>query len=321
MKLLIGNLWFAAMVAMGSRATADTFSVYSIGNSLTEDLNSTLPILATNYLAPLGRTYSYGYQIRHGSDITYIFNHPDEPVTKDYYNSPAALTKALPDNHWDAVTFEPYYQSTSEPSTLATDTAAINEMIRLAQSNSSSNSTRFFIYAAWPHTTADDPDSYSRGYLAAASNKPSQPSLLSRDYISCLAESVCKTNAGVSIIPAGEVLYAIDQKMRAGEIPGFASVRQLYRDDYHLNGPGKNIVGETAYAVIFGQSPVGLDYVSVGPDGEAKYTKNLPAQFLDASGVLAVHDPAKMAGLKTDLKIMQQIAWDVIKHRNQIYFK
>ena len=51
--------------------------------------------------------------------------------------------------------------------------------------------------------------------------------------------------------------------MEAGQVAGYFSVDQLYRDSTHLNDIGRYVAGITAFATIYQQNPIGM----VKPDG------------------------------------------------------
>jgi hypothetical protein len=64
--------------------------------------------------------------------------------------------------------------------------------------------------------------------------------------------------AHLFMVPVGDVLYELDQRMKAGGIDGFTSVQQLYNDAPHLTQIGNWIAGMTFYSTFWGESPVGL---------------------------------------------------------------
>jgi hypothetical protein len=193
------------------------------------------------------------------------------------------------------VTLQPFYGGGSVgPSTLGSDVAAINGMIASAQSNAANASTRFYIYATWPFVTYDALDSYSNAWLSPTQNNDSQVTLMAREYFADLADTVRQTHPNVLVIPAGEVFYALDVKMRAGLIPGFTSVQDLRRDNIHLNSLGQNVTSYTAYATLFGQSPVGLP------------------NDVFASGGSFPEVPASPEALE----IIQQTVWDVVNEQS-----
>ena len=130
--IVMGNL-----LAMTATTLGGTFTTYSVGNSLTEDMYGSLsPLVGSR-----GRDYASGFHMRPSSSLTYINDHPND---YGYAVAPyGPFAQALPNYPWDAVTFQPYYQNPGIPSTLATDTAAISSLINLTQQNASNASTHF----------------------------------------------------------------------------------------------------------------------------------------------------------------------------------
>jgi hypothetical protein len=259
-------------VAMAASPTR-TFTAYHIGNSLTEDLFYDFRAVATRYEATQGNTYAWGFHFRPGTSLTFLYKYPTPPATpyptiSGVGNTDTSLWSttnlvpwpvSLPGSHWDVVTMEPFPGSgTDGPATLGSDTVAINAMIALTKTRADNASTRFFIYEAWPTVKYGDLNSYSTAWLTPTQNNPGAASALNRNYFTHLISAVRQTDPNVEVIPVGEVLYALDMKMRAGQFQGFYSITQLHRDSVHLNSVGQNVASWTAYATIFKKSPVGL---------------------------------------------------------------
>lgn len=311
MKSRILCLFASTLTAIAASAAAGTFSAYHIGNSLSCDTYIALRKVATDYQTTKGNAYSWGFHFRNGTGITWIYANPTPPpapdgkidLTRSAVDQTATSSwpgsnlvpwpVALPGNHWDVVTIQPCFDS-QVLTNLSTDTNAINGMIAAAKARPDNASTRFFIYAAWPPVKYGDLESYKNAYLAPIV----KGSLPTRKYVRELADSVRKTNSDVAVIPVGEVLYALDEMMRAGKFENFKSIQELHRDAVHLNSVGQNVAAWTAYATIFKQSPVGLPNDTRGNGGGPPFTN-----VTDIS-------PA-------DLKLMQQTIWDVVRKQGK----
>lgn len=285
-------------------AAAD-FSVYHVGNSLTGDLVSEFPNLAAPYEQALGRGYRWGLHFRPATSLTFIYEFPtalksssvmaagDERRAWHAVDTPGFIpwSVALPGNHWDVVTLQPWQDDSN--ATLKGDTAAINAIIAAARTRPDNASTRFYVYAAWPAVKYGDAGSFRAAFLTPTPDDPDQLGAATRDYFRHVVDSVRKTNPEIAMIPAGEVLHALDEKMKAGKFEHFTSVEQLHRDVIHLNSMGQNVAAWTAYATIFGKSPVGLPN-SVHPSKDHPPFRNITEI-----------SPA-------DLKLMQETAWEVV---------
>lgn len=73
----------------------------------------------------------------------------------------------------------------------------------------------------------------------------------------------------IFVIPGGQVMAAVDDAARAGNIPGLASAADLFADEIHFNDLGAWLMAMTHYAVIQGRSPVGLPAALARADGTA----------------------------------------------------
>lgn len=76
-----------------------------------------------------------------------------------------------------------------------------------------------------------------------------------------LVDHVNRENPGrprVHLVPAGTALVRLVAAIEAGELPGFATARDLFDDEIHLNPYGKYFVGCVHYATLLGRSPEGL---------------------------------------------------------------
>lgn len=65
----------------------------------------------------------------------------------------------------------------------------------------------------------------------------------------------------LSLIPCGEVFYALDKKMRAGEVPGITNIGFFSRDGGHVRaGLPRYVLGATCFAVMFRRHPRECDW-------------------------------------------------------------
>ncbi|MDZ4657509.1 MAG: hypothetical protein SH868_08000 [Bythopirellula sp.] len=225
---------------------------YHVGNSLTYDSQPLgIEALATSR----GLDHQVGFHIRSGASLQNLLATPE--LTSIDPNEFGTYGQALPSNAWDIVTLQPH--SDNAPlTTLGLDTQSILSFIDLTRSNPANENTNFYIYQTWPQQTGS---SYQSLWTNPSPNNLNTQMTRSREYYKNLIERVRgETDANVYMVPVGEVLYQLDIKMRAGQIPGFFSVGQLYRDALHLSfGPGRFVAGVTTFATILGQYPNELE--------------------------------------------------------------
>ena len=77
------------------------------------------------------------------------------------------------------------------------------------------------------------------------------------DHVRALNAKLGKT--AIFIVPAGQAVLALREKVTKGEVPGVTKQSKLFRDP--VGHPGEQIMALAAYchfAVIYGRSPVGL---------------------------------------------------------------
>ena len=146
-----------------------------------------------------------------------------------------------------------------------------------------------YLYENWPLKSNIGLGTYSAFWEQPWSGNGNSSTVRTRDYFQQLAGQVNGTELGlekdVLVVPAGDVLNALDKRMRAGDVPGFSSVVDLYLDDVHLKGGvGYFAVSTAFYATLYHDNPMGL----VIP---ASMTSTVTPEFA---------------------AIVQRIAWDVV---------
>lgn len=346
MKALTRVTLALATCVLASVAMAGDFTTYSIGNSLTQDLLYQVQGPIYTYENRLGNTYHWGIQFRPGATLTYLHDNPRDAgqpaITRSgigyYASSPTssggwpssntqawdvALTSAA--NTWDVVTMELYKSipNTNRPysyCTLGTDTTAMNDVITKTRASNATNnaSTRFFLYAAWPDWSANidvhDNAQYQTNFTATTTNNDSQLGRLSRDYYQNLYNRVHIANPGVSlsVIPVGEVYYKLSTMMDSNAFSGsgLTSIGQLYRDPFHANVLGRDIIAWTAFATLFKQSPLGLDRYS-------PYDTSATGTILLYKGADHGYRQFQTSSLTlSDKRLIQNTIWQVLSKNN-----
>ncbi len=209
-------------------------------------------------------------------------------------------------NHdWDRIVLQLY------GSNLHDDLVAIPAFLDLIRKEEATDTV--YLYSTWPRRPAKKgPDGkrtkdvenvgyaeeWTAKYTASAEDTDWKANLkyASRDYVNTLWKALPPHAEGLKLrlIPTAEVLFVIDRKIKAGELPGLKELAErdpprvpgldddtdfshgvnvLYADGIHLNPqPHKNgtvgifISGSTLYTVLSGQSPVGLSAAGYGLD-------------------------------------------------------
>jgi poly(3-hydroxybutyrate) depolymerase len=226
----------------------EPFKSYHIGNSLTWDLQ---PAGMAQLSAQRGVKHQVGYHICCGKPLKHIWANPEDTCVKPV---PAFGTfrSALTEHAWDVVTIQPH-----PGATLGDDVRVITEMINLARQNPANAGTRFIVHCAWPGDNGKD---YAAQWLKEVKDDPRTGTVHARQYHAHVLKRVRgQVDVPVDMVPAGELLYVLDQKLRAAPLPGLSSAVDLYRDTVHLKTDmGRFAVALAARSVITGDRPDGL---------------------------------------------------------------
>jgi uncharacterized membrane protein len=122
----------------------------------------------------------------------------------------------------------------------------------------------------------------------------------------------------VFVVPTGQAVIRLREKIIAGQVPDFKSQTELFHDDAgHPFEPIQVLAGYCHFAVIYRKSPVGLPvpYLLKGT-GNPKYDKE--GQGF-SSWWYARHPDPRTSGKETpeDIRLnrlLQELAWDTVIH-------
>ncbi len=277
------------LLASGGPALAE--SIYFIGNSVTDTINyAGFQALAQSR----GYTQPWGRQMIPGAPLSWLWDNPTGGFTQEPYGYPI---NALPNYSWDNLSLQPFDRLLND------DVASVKNFLSLlfgsggtptASQLTNRARTQIYLFSRWPRQ--DDPARpggprpfnvlWLRAYTGGFDG-----TMETKDYFEKLTAAVrAESVGGVSLanrtflVPVGGVMFALHQKMVAGQLPGYSNIFQLYTDGIHLNATGSYLVACTYFAVLYGESPVGLP---------------VPANFgaVDASLVPAI----------------QQTVWEVVQ--------
>lgn len=111
-----------------------------------------------------------------------------------------------------------------------------------------------------------------------------------------LRRAMAQDQGAIHVIPGGQVLAALVARIEAGDLPGLTSRNDLFgkaqdgsQDMIHLSDLGSYAIALTHYAVLSGETPVGLPHALLRADGSSA----------DA--------PSPEAA-----RIMQEVVWQVV---------
>jgi hypothetical protein len=193
--------------------------------------------------------------------------------------------RALQQHTFDALVLQPYlgyldagqYSEANQKRGHFGDREAIRRFIAYARGRNEAKNTaakRFYLYAAWPRlegiearkvdTDGDGVFSYSEFYKAPFEifDYGAKKSVPSRDYVDRLFTAVREEHRELAneirLIPAGIVLNELDERIRAGELPGIARYFERNREHYLAARLDKRATLEEA-RFPFDPGPSGFD--------------------------------------------------------------
>ena len=277
----------ACSILASGPGAADTS--YHIGNSLTYDMYvGGLEDIARGF----GISLTAGYHIRNASSLVVILNNPSDASL----DLPAIWPTALPAQPWNFLTFEPFPDPGS-PSTLQSDVTAAQTFINLVPKTPGA-APAFFVYEAWP-SQVDYLPSYSSYWNQAIPDGLSQRTLFARQYFDALHQrltAIYGDSAVIHVIPVGDVIARIDQRIAAGQFPDAISVADFYRDVQHMGTAGKFIAAITTFATMYHHNPAGAFYATLAQrplEGSVALTPQVAAELESIVWEVVTSDSAR----------------------------
>ncbi|MDH7570142.1 MAG: hypothetical protein QHJ73_11220 [Armatimonadota bacterium] len=342
---LIALAGFASSLFCETAWTAPrTLRVYHIGNSLTRGIT---PDRLHQLMEAAEIDYQFGAQLSGGATLARHWSYAEHGLRLNLWETnrrqgnrwePGPVDanregkrfgpydQALAQFQWDALVLQPY------GSHLCDDLPAAARFLRFALEKKAGE--RFFVYATWPRRPErrdaqgnvagfeqiDYAALWERPYPYTEKDPPPpSDAYRSRAYFAALVEGLNREfpqlPTPVRMIPVGEVFFQLDQRLKAGQIPGVddlyrrnpallpgyqpatgtrAGANILYADGIHTNPVphlegtvGGYLAALTHFALLTGQTPLGLPGKPYGLDDRA--------------------DAALIGAL-------QQTVWDVVRH-------
>lgn len=241
----------AVLLAAATAGAQDPFSVYFVGNSLSDNINYTgLDDLAT--LA--GHDHVWGRHMIPGAPLAWIWDHPEDGFSQNPYG---LYPNALPNYEWDALSLQPFDRQLND------DLGHASNFIDLALTHPANADMDVYVYGHWPRQSQDGwydvhwRKDYTGGW---------DGTFETADYYEDLTTALraAYPNLDIWIVPVGEVMYELNQKFKAGEVPGYTHIVDLFADGIHLNDMGEYVSGLTYYATMYGEDPHGLPSTPYG---------------------------------------------------------
>lgn len=244
--------------------------VYHVGNSVTDMVNYKA---FQKMVASRGNTYTYGRHMMPGTPLFGLWDNQDKGFTEAPYG---ASRQALTGYEWDVITLQPFDRLLEGGREHEFETCSRFIDLAIARSPDA----QIYVYQRWPKLVAvagSSPETYQPfDYSATWKRKYSgnwDTSYETHDFFDRLVAKLNKSfgdrlKKPVKVIPVGDVMAELDQRIKAGEVEGIKKIEELYADTVHLNDAGRYLVGVTFYATLYGDDPKGLptrEYGEVAP--------------------------------------------------------
>lgn len=269
------------LIGFSSSSSAQTKSVYFVGNSVSDCINY---IGLKSLASSAGKTMNWGRHMIPGAPLEWIWDHP----TDGFEEAPYGLyPDALPNYTWDFISLQPFDRELSQ------DLIDVTNFVNLAKTKSPN--VQILIYQRWPRTPGTtlpaDASNTADNWKALYDLPISAYNVEMRAYFETLTLNCRAANLGVPaplMVPVGQVMYSLNDQMKAGTIPGFNSAWDLYYDGIHINGYGEYVTACTYYATMFKADPRGL---------------GVPSEFI------SVRSPSFSSAFKT---AVQNTVWNIV---------
>lgn len=250
-------------------AQVNSACIYMIGNSLTDDVKYYgFKAMAESR----GKSHTWSRHMIPGSPLFLLWRGRDG--SSGFFEDPyGPENNAFANYTWDAITLQPYARHLVNENNEG-DSIICANYANLAKGRSPN--VQFYIYNQWHATpmirvngnnvmlSPTDPactaDKWNEMYLARytggwdATNQ-------TRNYYERLTIALRRANITTKpflMMPVGEVFYALNNKMKNGQVPGYTKIWQLYRDDVHVDLVGSFVAATTFFATTYKENPVGM---------------------------------------------------------------
>jgi len=300
--MIRSTLAVAAIVLAAGQAPAQdttTLRVYFVGNSVTDTINyRALAELAKSR----GHQQIWGRHMIPGAPLQWIWQHPKDGFQEQPFGH---YPTALADHQWDVLSLQPFDRHLEGKDG---DLTMAKNFIDLALPKSPD--LQVYVYARWPRQGKDDFDTawlkkYTGGWDGTNETK---------DYFERLTLELRKTcpnlKKPVLMVPVGHVMFELNQRMKAGDVPGHKQIKEVFADGIHLNNVGSYVVGCTYFATLYRESPKGL------PGEPYKVTDQKLAEVIQDTvwKVVSTHElagvgKAPASGGKTSFKGWELYIW------------
>ena len=231
----------ATILLLGTQVrAAEPVAIFHVGNSLTDQAYGMHDIAAARE-----KPTKFGRHMIPGAPLDWLWNHRDEGFRQPDGNKPA--DEILRSHAWDVLILQPYGRKPEVSIEYGTNYAAA--------AHEGNPDCHIYVFANYPGIgkEQDEKDLWVKRWLSPDHTR-------GRANFEKVARGLSARSPDtepVRIIPVGEVMYRLHLRMKAGEVPGYSHIADLYADGVHLKAEGKYVEAVTHYATVFADDPHG----------------------------------------------------------------
>ena len=227
------------LVSLGMTAVAgETVAVFHVGNSLTDQAYGMHDIAAAR-----GHVTAFGRHMIPGAPLQWLWDHRDEGFRAP--DSKKRADEILKSSKWDVLILQPFGRQPEN---------SIEYGVKYAAAAYEGNpDCQVYVFANYPEIGKEQEkkELWEERWLSDEDTK----GRAAFAKVAAGISSAFPDRKPVVIIPVGEVMYRLHQRMKEGKVLGYTHIADLYEDGVHLKAEGKYLEAVTHYAVVFREDP------------------------------------------------------------------
>jgi beta-1,2-mannobiose phosphorylase / 1,2-beta-oligomannan phosphorylase len=272
-----------------------------VGNSVTDTIRyGNLAKLAKSR----GHTLTWGRDMVPGAPLSWLWEHPKEGFQEEPFG---LYPKAFSEHTWDVLSLQPFDRHLDGKDG---DLAMARNFIDLALKRSPD--VQVYVNSRGPRKDKAMDGSLVLDYKTKWLRKYTgdwDRTEETKDYFERVVAELRKAYDGkakpVLVVPVGDVLLELHERMRVGKVPDFTDIAEVYMDAIHFNNVGSYIVGTTFYATLFRANPKGMTAdpynEKLAPKKDRLIDDNLAAAIQDAVWTVVSKHP--LAGVRSAISV------------------
>jgi hypothetical protein len=217
---------------------AEPLAVFHVGNSLTDQAYGMHDIAKAR-----GHETRFGRHMIPGAPLEWLWKHRGEGFREPGHDKLA--DDILRGSKWDVLILQPFGRPVANEVEYGANYAAA--------AYEGNRDCQVYVFANYPEIgkEREKADQWEECWLSEKDTR-------GRAHFEKVAAGITNEfseRKPVGIIPVGEVMYRLHLRMKAGQVPGFKHIADLYADGVHLNSEGKYVEAVTHYATVFREDP------------------------------------------------------------------